>query len=123
MFIQPINRYEYLRSMDFPLPCKSVLCQRIAKLHFAPGMQNSIIEWMDKAMENSPQHERMCCLMLDEMQISQAIEYDPCIKRLVGYVSPELRQPNQPEEAPASHALCFMVKGITKKWKQIIGND
>ena len=68
--------------------------------------------------------DRYCCLVLDEVQISQGFQYDLSLKQFAGNVSAELRGSSEVEKkhaASASHVLCYMAKGITKKWKQVVG--
>ena len=70
-------------------------------------------------MKNMVGHEKLCTLVLDEVQICQAIQYDPGLKQFVGHID-EAFQPKFSTEA-ACHVLCYMAKGITLHWKQIVG--
>lgn len=51
------------------------------------------------------ERDRLCCLTLDEMEISQAVEYDPSSKRIIGDVTlPE-------HDGIANHGLVLMLGG------------
>ena len=84
-----------------------------------PGLQTMAMDWMKIKLQNTNPHERMCSLVLDEIQISKAIQYDPGLKQFVGYINEEFDLAKCDEAA--CHVLCFMLKGITLKWKQVVG--
>ena len=102
-----------------PLPAYRTICNHIALVQMKPGLQTMAMDWMEVKLNKTNSCERMCSLVLDEVQIAKSIQYDPGLKQFVGYISDEFN-PAKPDEA-ACHVLCFMVKGITLKWKQIVG--
>jgi hypothetical protein len=55
----------------------------------------------------------MCSLTLDEMAITTKIEYSG--RKLSGYVT------ISGQSGIASHALVFMLSGISTRWKQTVG--
>ena len=58
-----------------------------------------------------------CVLLLDKMQLSMLVEYDPGVIRTIGYVSDEFAErPSQ----PAKKAFVFMIKGLRSPHKQIV---
>ena len=58
-----------------------------------------------------------CVLLLDKMQLSILVEYDPGVKRTIGYVSDKFAErPSQ----PAKKAFVFMIKGLRSPHKQIV---
>ena len=68
--------------------------------------------------------DRYCCLMLDEVQISQGFQYALSLMQFVGNVSAELGGASEAEKkhaVPASHVLRYKAKGITTIWKQGVG--
>ena len=85
-----------------------------------PGPQLLIMDWMKHKMQTKSNHKTLCSLALDEVQISKAIQYDPSLKQFVGFINEEFTTPTMGNTA-ASHVLCFMAKGITLHWKQLIG--
>jgi len=117
------NGYEHLRSLKFPLPSYRTLCRRIQTAPFAPGIQHDVLQWLHLKMESKEEKERLCVLLVDEMQLKTRVEFDKGLRRIVGYVSPEtLPADHQPsaEKEIASHALVFMLRGLTSSWKQTV---
>ena len=57
-------------------------------------------------------------LSLDEMQLRPYVEYDKGLKRYVGFVNATLN--NTDELEMATHALVFVVRGLTMHWKQVV---
>lgn len=117
------NGYEYLRKLNFPLPSYRTLCRRIQTATFSPGIQHDVLGWLKLKMSDTKQSERLCVLLIDEIQLKSRIEFDQGLRRIVGYVSPETLSvdaaPGAGEEF-ATHALVFMVRGMTTSWKQTV---
>ena len=63
--------------------------------------------------------ERDCCLLIDEVQLKEKLEYDKGLKRVMGAIVDQ-PNPNATGVVLASHALCYMARGIRTNWKQII---
>ncbi len=119
------NGYEYLRKLKFPLPSYRTLCQRIQNAPFAPGIQHDVLQWLKLKMDGKSDYEKLCVLLVDEMQIRTCVEYDKGLRQIVGYVSPETLRVDAPhsldeEKEMATHALVFMLRGLTSSWKQTV---
>ena len=115
--------YEYMRHLHFPFPSYRTLCRKIQNLPFAPGIQCDVLELLKQKMSAREEHEKLCALVVDEMQLKQRIEYDKSTKQMVGYVSPETLPggvDNSEERQLAVHALVFMLRGLTVAWKQTV---
>ena len=57
--------------------------------------------------------DRYCCLALDEVQISQGLQYDLSLQQFVGNVSAELGGASEAEKkhtVSATHVLCYTAK-------------
>jgi len=116
------NGYDYLRKMKYPLPSYRTLCRRIQTLSFAPGIQYDVLEWLKVKMSAKESH-KLCVLLVDEMQLQSRIEFDKGLRRIVGYVSPETLPAGAvsgADKEPATHALVFMLRGLTDSWKQTV---
>jgi hypothetical protein len=111
--------YEFIRSLNFPLPSYRTLCDRIQQTAFRPGIQTDVIQWMKCKLELSTDQERDCVLMLDEMAVKKFLEYDKGLRSLVGYITPDVLGSNSADTL-ASHALVFMIRGLTTNWKQTV---
>jgi len=62
-------------------------------------------------------------LLVDEMQLKSRIEFDRGLRQVVGYVSPETLASDAAtgaDKEPATHALVFMLRGMTYSWKQTV---
>jgi len=74
-------------------------------------------------METNSECEKLCVLLVDEMQLRTRIEFDKGLQQIVGYVSPETIPAGSAQVADkdvASHALVFMLRGLTSSWKQTV---
>lgn len=112
------NGYEFLRSCGYPLPAYRTLCNKVQKLDMAPGLDSRLLDMLASKLSVLPESDRDCCLLIDEVQLKEKMEYDKGLKRLVGTVSDCLSVPEQAKLA--SHSLCFMVRGLRVNWKQVI---
>lgn len=64
--------------------------------------------------------ERDSVLMIDEVSLMLGIDFDSFSGNIIGY--PTLRSAyGQVQDRPASHALVFMLGGLTTRWEQCIG--
>ena len=117
------NGYEYLRKLKFPLPSYRTLCRRIQNAPFAPGIQHDVLQWLKLKMDSKTEYEKLCVLLMDEMQLRTRVEFDKGLQKIVGYVSPETLPADtgvDKEKEIASHALVFMLRGLTSSWKQTV---
>lgn len=62
-------------------------------------------------------------LMLDEMQITKGLDFDPSTGMLLGRPTVPLANNTLPESCYATHALVFMLGGISTRWKQAIAYE
>jgi hypothetical protein len=112
--------YEFMRkSAGYPVPSYRTLCERMENMPMAPGIQHDLMELLQSRLQSMGEHDRDCVLLLDEVQLKVKAEYDNGLKRLVGFVSPELQSPGKENEF-AEHALVYMVKGLRKPYKQVV---
>ena len=83
--------YEYLRKViSFPLPLYRTVCRHLQSIKFYFRFFYVILNWMAIKMFHYSATDRYCCLALDEVQISQGLQYDLSLKQFVGNVSAEL---------------------------------
>jgi hypothetical protein len=119
-FLTGVHGYDFVRSLGYPLPSYRTLCDRVQKSEFRPGIQHDILTWLTAKMEGMRDQERDVVLMLDEMQINKALEYDKSLNIYLGQISDKFAGSNSNSVDLASHALVFMIRGLTSNWKQIV---
>jgi len=114
-----VKGYNVLRETGYPLPSYRTLCRRIQHATFVPGIQSDTFQWLTTKCAAMKEQEKDCALMLDEMQIKRALEFDRSINRYIGSISPEV---GGPDDVPvlSDHALVFMLRGMTSNWKQVV---
>ena len=66
--------------------------------------------------------EKDVTLMVDEMQVTKSLEYDKGLNTFLGRVSEEVvvKACDSGEVVLVSHALVFMIRGLTSNWKQVV---
>ena len=55
------------------------------------------------------------------MALRQKLEYDKGLKRYIGFISPEIARDEKEKNRLATHALVFIVRGLSLHLKQVIG--
>jgi hypothetical protein len=117
--------YDFIRSLRYPLPSYRTLCDRIQQAPFQPGIQIDVVKWMQCKLQLSAVQERDFVLMLDEMAVRKYLEYDKGLRSFIGNISDEFckgdgKTSSNNTVALASHALVFMIRGLTTNWKQVV---
>jgi len=79
------NGYDYLRKMNYPLPSYRTLCRQIQNSTFTPGIQHDVLQWLRLKMSNAQESQKLCVLLIDEMQLKSRIEFDRGLRHIVGY--------------------------------------
>lgn len=65
--------------------------------------------------------ERHCALLLDEMQITAGLDYEPTLKTVIGKATAPLAKPGASTDLNLeTHGLVVMLSGITSHWKQVV---
>ena len=115
--------YELLRHVGYPLPAYRTLCNRMQDIPMRPGLQVDLIEFVSLKLKNFPDKDHDCVLSLDEVQVRKCIQFDKGLSSFIGHVSKEINpeQLTDPTHQLATHVLVFMIRGISMRWKQVIG--
>lgn len=74
-------------------------------------------------METFDVHERHAALLLDEMAIKPCLQFDNTTKSVVGRPTMSLSGNLDSSNEIASHALVFMLAGMSTRWKQTVGYE
>ena len=106
--------YRFLSEKLF-LPCTSTLLNFvencIGRIH--PGLSHNLMKITKlRSDELTSAADRECSLVFDEMSLKTALTYNKTDDKLIGYTE---------NGQVATHALVFMVRGLSSKWKQALG--
>jgi len=106
--------YEVLLSQHQPLPSLRSLRRKMEVIAMEPGILYKVFDFLQLKVATMKEPERECCLTLDEMTIEVGLQFDRSSSSLCGNVT----LPGH--GGAATHALIFMLAGITSRWKQTI---
>ena len=107
--------YETLLEQNYPLPSISTLYRRSSHIRFEPGVLTEVFDLLKHKAESMNTFEKLCTITLDEMKIKEGYGYCP----KTGHCYGKVNLPNH--EGDATHALVFMMGGISTHWKQAVG--
>lgn len=115
--------YNTVRELTTPLPTERTIQRHIANYKFSPGVLSEILQSLAMKVNIMEQHERHAVLMLDEIQLTPGLAYDPSNGTVIGRPTIPLADDSCPEDALATHALVFMLGGVTTRWKQTVAYE
>ena len=116
LYYQGPKAYRHLRK-TFVLPSPRCLRQRIEGIQMKTGFQDWIMSIMKEKFSGAAGHEKLVSISFDEMQVRPKLNYLPS-EDTVGVQD----QGNVGRTSdPADHALVFMARGVTCRWKQPVG--
>lgn len=95
----------------FKLPSLRTLSKMLYNVNLDEGISDLIIENLKESVRSLKQHEKLCILMFDEMALMPAVSFNKRADSLIGV---------DDEGNIADHALVFMIRGVTRKWKQTV---
>ncbi|KAJ7986693.1 hypothetical protein DPEC_G00342540 [Dallia pectoralis] len=98
--------------MQIPLPNIRTLQRRMQHVRLEPGVLGEVFEMLRLKADGMSVME--CVLSLDEMSITPGVELHMGTGRLFGNITlPD-------HKGQATHALVFMLAGVTTRWKQVV---
>lgn len=110
--------YDLLINNNLPFPSISTLNRRLENLKFDTGILHEVMEFLSKKVMNMVENEKDCCLLMDEMKISECREFDQANNKFFGNVTyPAVKNEK------ASDAFVFQLGGISSRWKQVIAYE
>lgn len=107
--------YRWL-SKIFVLPSPITLSRMISRASLKPGINKNIFEQLKRKVEKMKHNDRLCTLMFDEMALTPHFDYNQKKDRASGFVN----HTGESSRKIADHVLVFMIRGITKNYKQPI---
>ncbi len=85
------------------------------------GFNSGVISELKQAVENFEGHQKFVCISFDEMKISEGLVFDKYSVKLIGFTDFGDGEINeaclQKEKTLATHALLFLVRGISSDLK------
>lgn len=105
--------YRFL-SKVFALTCENTLNMLLEKIPFKPGINIHIEENIKYQTQQLKPIDRTCIIMFDEMALEPGLKYDKKNDILFDFEHFGKSVTNK----YADHVLVFMLKGISRKWKQ-----
>ena len=101
----------------FHLPSVRTLQRLLASLDINPGLNKSLLNALRKQSVKWSDQDKMCSLLIDEMSLKERLYYNQNTDCIDGFEC--LGSTQNP--FVANHSSVFMVRGLTRKWKQSIG--
>lgn len=109
--------YNYLRSTKYPSPSYSTLNRRMQGIKVDFGVINSLMTLLQTKVEAMDENDRMCCISIDEMEISGTKDFDNVGKKFVGNVT------LGPKGVTGNHYTGVLLRGLKTPWKQIVAHE
>jgi len=108
----------FLQSI-FNLPSRSQLTQLLQKIEVEPGFNEMLFNELQPAVKNLKPKHRACTLIFDEVSLSAGLEYEPMGDQIIGFENFGKGSFSEERNTKfADHAIVFMLRGVTKNWKQ-----
>lgn len=109
--------YNYLRNTKYPSPSYSTLNRRMQGIKVDFGVINSLMTLLQTKVEAMDENDRMCCMSIDEMEISGTKDFDNVGKKFVGNVT------LGPKGVTGNHYTGVLLRGLKTPWKQIVAHE
>lgn len=114
IYYKSANTYNALRkTYGLSLPCKNTLKKSTGNVAKDDGICTTIINALKLKTKEMKEDEKLCVLSFDEMSIKDSISYNPGLDKVDGFESSGTGE-------LAKQSLVFMIRGLTKNWKQVI---
>lgn len=101
------------------LPTVRTLRQSMSGIGSAPGFCPVLFESIKNSAKKMTMLEKFCTLSFDEIYIKSALHYNQHLDWVSGYECFDIN--NNTSNKLATNALVFMIRGLSKSWKQPIG--
>ncbi|KAH9378475.1 hypothetical protein HPB48_005684 [Haemaphysalis longicornis] len=85
------------------------------------GILEELLPALKTKLETMRPEERHCALLVDEMQPTPGLDFDPTVKKPTGMVTVPLANPRAEGDVTyANHSLVVMLTGLASRWKQFL---
>ena len=109
-----------LLAKSFALPSVSMLKKPMQKISITSGFHKAVLEGLKIKATTMSSAQKLCTVVFDEMSIKEQLVYNVKSDTIDGFETVSM---SSDTKYVANHAGVFMVKGLTKKWKQTVGYE
>jgi len=110
-----VHGYDYLRETKYPLPAYSTLTRRLRQFKLNFGVFTDLLDPLKHKVSCMEESDRVCCMSVDEMEISPHISYDKNRREMFGSIT------IGNSTKVGNKLLVVLIRGVKHTWKQIIG--
>ncbi|KAL4107120.1 hypothetical protein QTP88_018552 [Uroleucon formosanum] len=108
------STYKYMKKNGIILPGESTVRHWLNSINYTTGFPPKYMEQIKHKTSDMSYDEKKCVILLDEVSIMKAIEYNKSLDEIEGFEDlGSLGRTNK----LGSHALVLMVRGLYKNWK------
>jgi len=108
------STYKYMKKNGIILPGESTVRHWLNSINYTTGFPPKYMEQIKNKTLDMSYDEKKCVILLDEVSIMKAIEYNKSLDEIEGFEDlGSLGRTNK----LGSHALVLMVRGLYKNWK------
>lgn len=118
LFFRSSSTYAIFRNSGFVLPSPSTLRRQYSDVLNGVGLCPKLLDMLQIRVGMLKDHEKHVTLSLDGMSIKPALEYKKEVDLVIGHVD---HGKHGQSSKVADQCIILMVRGLTLKWKQIIG--
>lgn len=113
LYKQSKKSYRLLSKL-FTLPSRKTLSSLLSKIPIKTGLDDTFLKVLGENVKQLKNKDKFCVILFDEVSLEAQLHYDHNIGSIMGF------EDNGRTQNFADHSLVFMIKGITKKYKQPI---
>ncbi|QQP54169.1 Transposable element P transposase [Caligus rogercresseyi] len=99
----------------FKLPAVSTIQSWMSKLLVNEGFCPNLLRLLELRCRSLEEKDRVCNLIVDEISLRKAVDFDPILDQLVG-----MRKNSRGNLIFPSSALVFLISGLKFKWRQSV---
>lgn len=114
LYYKSPSTYKYMRRNGINLPGESTVRRWLNTINFQPGFSVPYLEQIQLKISDMSLYEKKCVIMLDEVSIMKAVEYNKFLDLIEGI---EDLGPLGRTDKIGTHASVIMVRGLYKNWK------
>ncbi|CAI6351086.1 unnamed protein product [Macrosiphum euphorbiae] len=113
LYKQSKKSYRLLSKL-FTLPSRKTLSSLLSKIPIKTGLDETFLKVLGENVKHLKKKDKFCVILFDEVSLEAQLHYDHNVGNIMGFEDNGLGR----TQNFADHSLVFMIKGITKKYKQ-----